>query len=134
MRSSTPAVSVEAYLVGLPGVQRAALEHLRQVILSAAPQTAESISYGIPTFKVRGRAVAHLGAAAGHCAFYPGAVAGAFAAELTAFSTGKGTIRFQPEAPLPDDLVRRIVRFNIERQGVARANPDIAPPGQTGRG
>ena len=42
--------------------QRVALEHLRRVILSAAPGAVESISYGIPTFKVKGRAVAHLGA------------------------------------------------------------------------
>lgn len=118
MRTMTPAASVDAYLAALPTGQRAALEHLRRVILSAAPEAAESISYGIPTFKVKGRAVAHLGAAAKHCAFYPGAVAEAFAEDLAGFSTSKGTIRFQPNAPLPDDLVRRIVRFNMQRQGV----------------
>lgn len=117
----TPAASVDAYLAALPTDQRAALSHLRTVILSAAPEAVESISYGIPTFKVKGKAVAHLGAAVKHCAFYPGAVGEAFAEELAAFSTSKGTIRFQPAAPLPDDLVRRIVQFNIERQGVARA-------------
>ncbi len=119
MRRMTPAATVDAYLAALPADQRAALEHLRRVVLSAAPGAVESISYGIPTFKVTGKAVAHLGAAAKHCAFYPGAVADAFAAELAGYSTGKGTIRFQPDAPLPDDLVRRIVRFNIARQGAA---------------
>ena len=114
----TPAASVDAYLAALPPGQRTALEHLRRVILSAAPGAVESISYGIPTFKVKGRAVAHLGAAASHCAFYPGAVAEAFAGELAGFSTSKGTVRFQPDAPLPDDLVRRIVLFNMDRQGV----------------
>ena len=118
MRRMTPAPSVDAYLAAQPSEQRAALEHLRRVILSAAPGAVESISYGIPTFKVKGKAVAHLGAAAKHCAFYPGAVAEAFAEELAGFSTSKGTVRFQPAAPLPDDLIRRIVRFNIERQGV----------------
>lgn len=119
MRSMTLAASVDAYFAALPTEQRAALEHLRRVILSAAPGAAESISYGIPTFKVKGRAVAHLGAAAKHCAFYPGAVADAFSVELAGFSTSKGTIRFQPDAPLPDDLVRRIVLFTIKRQGGA---------------
>lgn len=114
----TPAPSVDAYLAALPSEQQAALEHLRRVILSAAPEAVESISYGIPTFKVKGRAVAHLGAAARHCAFYPGAVGEAFADDLAGFSTSKGTVRFQPAAPLPDDLVRRIVRFNMQRQGV----------------
>jgi uncharacterized protein YdhG (YjbR/CyaY superfamily) len=118
MRSMRPPDSVDAYLAALPEAQRAALEHLRRTIRAAAPEAVESISYGIPTFKVKGRAVAHLGAAAKHCAFYPGAVTDAFAAELAGFPISKGTIRFQPDAPLPDDLVRRIVRFNMERQGV----------------
>ena len=43
---------------------------------------------------------------------------GTFGAELAAFSTSKGTVRFTPERPIPDDLVRRIVRFNIVGQGV----------------
>jgi uncharacterized protein YdhG (YjbR/CyaY superfamily) len=118
MRTMTPARSVDAYLAALPPGQRAALEHMRGVILATAPEAVESISYGIPTFKVKGKAVAHIGAAAKHCAFY-GAVADVFADDLAGFSTSKGTIRFQPAAPLPDDLVRRIVRFNIERQGLA---------------
>ena len=119
MRKTPPADTVDGYLAALPADQRAALEHLRRVILSAAPGAVESISYGIPTFKVKGKAVAHLGAAAKHCAFYPGAVADAFAGDLAGYATSKGTIRFQPGAPLPDDLVRRIIRFNLDRQGVA---------------
>jgi uncharacterized protein YdhG (YjbR/CyaY superfamily) len=122
MRKSAAAVTtVEAYLAALPPEQRAALAHLRAVILSAAPGAVEGISYGIPTFKVGGKAVAHLGAAAKHCAFYPGAVMDEFAVELAGFSTSKGTVRFQPSAPIPDDLVRRIVRFNIARQGVGQS-------------
>jgi len=134
MRSMTPAAPVDAYLAALPDGQREALEHLWRVILSAAPEAVESISYGIPTFKVKGKAVAHLGAAARHCAFYPGAVATTFATELTGFSTSKGTIRFQPDAPLPDDLVRRIVQFNIQRQGVAQDVRGGPPSGAAGQG
>lgn len=118
MRSAKPAPSVDAYFAALPTDQRKALEHLRSVIRATAPDAAESISYGIPTYKVKGKAVAHIGAAAKHCAFY-GAVPDVFAADIVGFSTSKGAIRFQPDAPLPDDLVRRIVLFNIERQGLA---------------
>ncbi|MBP7704971.1 MAG: DUF1801 domain-containing protein [Caulobacter sp.] len=116
--AAAPAATVEAYLAALPPVQRAALEHLRAVILSAAPGAAEGISYGIPTFKVGGKAVGHMAAAARRLSFHPGAVIEAFAAELAGFATSKGTVRFQPDSPIPDDLVRRIVRFNIDRQGV----------------
>lgn len=119
MRNAAPAAAtVAAYLAAVPPPQRAALEHLRAVILSAAPGAVETISYGIPTFKVGGKAVAHLAAAARHCSFHPGAVMDDFGAELAGFSTSKGTVRFQPDALIPDDLVRRIVRFNMARQGV----------------
>ena len=36
-----------------------------------------------------------------------------FADRLTGFDTSKGTIRFQPEAPLPEDLVREIVQYRV---------------------
>lgn len=116
--AAVPLATVDAYLDALTPEQRGPLQHLRQVILSAAPGATEGISYGIPTFKVKGKAVGHLAAASRHLSFHPGAVMDQFAAELAPWSTSKGTVRFTPETPLPDDLVRRIVRFNIERQGV----------------
>lgn len=112
------ATTVDAYLDALTPEQRGPLQHLREVILSAAPGAVEGISYGIPTFKVKGKAVGHFAAAAKHLSFHPGDISGAFGDELAAFSTSKGTVRFTPDKPIPDDLVRRIVRWNIERQGV----------------
>lgn len=36
-----------------------------------------------------------------------------FADELAGYRTSTGTIRFQPDAPLPDDLVARLVRARM---------------------
>lgn len=108
------AASIDAYLADLPVAQRTALEVLRRQILAAAPGAEECISYGLPTFKLNGNLV-HFGAAARHCAFYPGAVVDRFAARLAGFETSKGTIRFQPEKPLPPDLVREIVEHCVAR-------------------
>ncbi|MCP2265464.1 hypothetical protein ACFQHV_01535 [Promicromonospora thailandica] len=35
----------------------------------------------------------------------------ALAADLVGFSTSKGTVRFSPEHPLPDDVLDRLVLF-----------------------
>jgi uncharacterized protein YdhG (YjbR/CyaY superfamily) len=115
-----PAASVDDYLAKLSAEQRAALESLRGQIRAVAPEAVEAISYGLPTFKLNGNLV-HFGAAAKHCAFYPGAVIDAFAERLKGFETAKGTIRFQPDAPLPPDLVEDIVRHRIVQNAALAA-------------
>ena len=107
-----PAASIDDYLAKLPSDQRAALEALRDQIRDLAPEAEEAISYGLPTFKLNGNLV-HFGAAAKHCAFYPGAVIAEFAERLEDFETAKGTIRFQPDSPLPPDLIADIVQHRI---------------------
>jgi uncharacterized protein YdhG (YjbR/CyaY superfamily) len=109
-----PAASIDDYLSKLPTEQRLALEALRGQIRAVAPEAVETISYGLPTFKLDGNLV-HFGAAAKHCAFYPGAVVDEFAERLAGFETSKGTIRFQPDAPLPPALVREIVEHCVAR-------------------
>ncbi|WP_419253951.1 iron chaperone [Caulobacter sp. ErkDOM-YI] len=106
------AASIDAYLAEVPPDQRAALEALRRQIRDAAPDAEECISYGLPSFRLNGLLV-HFGAAKRHCAFYPHNVIEPFADRLKAYDTSKGTIRFQPAAPLPEALVREIVQYRV---------------------
>lgn len=105
--------TVDAYLKALPADQRAALERIRAVVRGLAPGVEECISYGLPTFKLDGKTVLHIGAAAKHCAIY-GAV-GDFGDALAKYDVSKGTIRFQPEAPLPMALLRTLIRGRLAR-------------------
>ena len=106
--------TVDGYLARVSGEKRAALEKLRRDIRAAAPEAQECIAYGIPTFRVDGKMLVSFGAAAGHCAFYPGAwPIEALRNDLRAYETRKGTIRFQPGRPLPAALVRKLVRARI---------------------
>jgi len=60
-------------------------------------------------------------AAAKHCAFYAGSIAREFAKELKGYDTsGKGTIRFGSDSPLPPGLVRRIVKARVARQKASK--------------
>jgi uncharacterized protein YdhG (YjbR/CyaY superfamily) len=118
--------SVDEYLAPLSNTKRAALEKLRKAITSAAPGAEECISYGIPAFRLGGRMLLAFGAATNHCAFYAGAFPiQAHREELEAYDTSKGTIRFQPDSPLPATLVRKLVKTRIAeyaaRQPVASA-------------
>lgn len=109
------ATSIEEYLADLPAKQRAALETLRKVIKTAAPQATESISWGMPTFKDTRPLVAYA-AFKEHLSFFvmSTAVMDDYKDELAAFDSSKGTIRFQPEKPLPVALVKKLVKARIE--------------------
>ncbi|HXF41070.1 MAG TPA: DUF1801 domain-containing protein [Blastocatellia bacterium] len=112
-KSRTPE-TIDEYLAPLSNDKRAALEKLRKDIKSAAPQAEECISYQVPGFRLFGRLLVSFGAAAKHCAFYPGAYPiEAHKDELKAYSTSKGTIRFSTERPLPTALVRKLVKSRI---------------------
>jgi uncharacterized protein YdhG (YjbR/CyaY superfamily) len=103
---------INAYLANQPATVRRVLEALRLTIQAAATDATESISYGMPAFRLHGRPLVAFGAASEHCAFYPmsPAVVAAHKRQLEPYSTSKGTIRFTSERPLPAVLVKRLVR------------------------
>lgn len=118
----------DEYLAPLSNEKRTALEKLRKAITSAAPKADECISYQIPAFRLGGRMLVAFGAAANHCAFYPGAFpVEAHKDELKAYDTSKGTIRFHADSPLPATLVRKLVKTRIAeyatQQPVAADDP-----------
>jgi uncharacterized protein YdhG (YjbR/CyaY superfamily) len=108
--------SVEDYLSQVPEEVRAALEKLRKTIKAAAPDTTETISYQMPTFKDHGRFLVSYAAFKDHCSLFPAseAVMEVLGEELKPYFSGKGTIRFHPAKPLPAALVTKIVQTRLE--------------------
>jgi uncharacterized protein YdhG (YjbR/CyaY superfamily) len=105
--------TIDQYLAALPTDQRVALQKLRKQILAAAPRAEECISYQLPAFRLDGRVLVWFGAAKDHCSFYPGGIVAAFKDDLKNYNTSKGTIRFQPDKPLPAVLIRELVKARI---------------------
>jgi uncharacterized protein YdhG (YjbR/CyaY superfamily) len=108
--------SVDAYLARLPNAPRAALEQLRETIKAVAPEATETISYQMPAFRLDGRFLVWYAAFKDHCSLFPATekVLEAHATALKPYFSGKGTIRFTVEEPLPAALVKKIVRTRIE--------------------
>jgi uncharacterized protein YdhG (YjbR/CyaY superfamily) len=102
-----------------PDVQEL-LQKIRRTIREAAPGAEEAVKYGIPTFTLKGNLV-HFGAYKEHIGFYP-APSGIeeFKDELAAYGSGKGTVRFPLDKPIPFDLISRIVKFRVN-ENLARA-------------
>jgi uncharacterized protein YdhG (YjbR/CyaY superfamily) len=112
--------TIDAYLRGVDPDKRAALQKLRKTIHAAYPRADECISYGIPAFRLDGKLLVWFGAGAHHCALYPGGVVDELSDELAGYEISKGTVRFQPDAPLPAALVRKLLAARIARGGVRK--------------
>lgn len=112
---------VDEFLARVSPEARAALEELRGMIRTAAPDAVEAVAYGVPAFRYRGRPLVSYGAAKAHCSFYVQSpeVMEAHADALRGYRTSKGTVHFQPDAPLPADLVTTLVRARIAETDAA---------------
>ena len=107
--------SVKQYLSWQNTDQRAALDTLREVIASAAPDATEGISYSMPAFLLGGKGLVCYAAFKDHYSLFPmsGAVVEQHAAELGDRVAGKGTIQFRYDERLPVALVKKIVKTRV---------------------
>lgn len=116
-----------AYVDGLAPERAAALRHIIDLALDEAPGAIEGMSYGMPALKVAGKPLIGVIAAKAHLSVFPfsGAVVEQVAGRLPGYSLSKGTIRFTPGTPLPDDVIRDIVRLRLAELGHADGNPPV---------
>ncbi|HEV2249763.1 MAG TPA: DUF1801 domain-containing protein [Candidatus Limnocylindria bacterium] len=114
---------VAAYFATLPKDTRVELERLRKAVRSAAPGATETISYGMPTFKKDGRTIVSIAAWKGHCSLYGVGypVLRAFATEVKPYRTERSTVSFPHDTPIPDALVRTLVRARVAALAKAAA-------------
>ena len=114
MRSNLPPpADVTEYLSRCAPEVRTQLTALRRLIQHAAPAAVETLAYGMPTYR-QGVNLVHFAAFPQHIGFYP-TPAGmtAFAAEFAGYVSGKGSVQFPLDQPLPLDLIERVVRFRV---------------------
>jgi uncharacterized protein YdhG (YjbR/CyaY superfamily) len=115
---------VDAYLAKLAPDARGALQRLRKVIKSVAPGATEQISYGMPAFRQQ-RLLVSYAAFKDHCSFFVMStkVLDAYADDLAPFISGRGTLRFTVEKPLPVALVKKLVKARLAENASAPRSP-----------
>jgi uncharacterized protein YdhG (YjbR/CyaY superfamily) len=100
--------------------KRSGHEQLRKTLRSIVPKAEECISYRIPALRLDGRMLVYFGAASKHCAIY--GLSEVDAGDLDDYDTrGRGTIRFQPDKPLPTTLLRKLVKARIAKNDARTA-------------
>jgi uncharacterized protein YdhG (YjbR/CyaY superfamily) len=106
--------SIDEYIESFPEEIGAKLKRMRAIIRSEAPDATEKISYQMPTYYLKGNLV-HFAGYEKHIGFYP-TPSGieAFKDEFKNFKFSKGAVQFPINEPLPEDLLRRIIRFRVK--------------------
>ncbi|MBI1933336.1 MAG: DUF1801 domain-containing protein [Ignavibacteriales bacterium] len=106
--------NIDEYIETFPKNIQIILNEIRKVILLAAPNAEEKISYNMPTFFLN-RNLVHFAGYKNHVGFYPtpsGIVN--FAEELKSYKTSKGAIQFPIDKPLPVKTITKIVKFRVK--------------------
>lgn len=112
--------NIDDYIAGFPEDVQPKLQLVRKTIKAAAPRAEETIKYAMPTFMYKGNLVYFAGYKE-HIGFYPfPAAADEFRKESAKYKTGKGSIQFPLDQPMPVGLIKKIVKHYI-KQNEAKA-------------
>ncbi|MDR2475240.1 MAG: DUF1801 domain-containing protein [Bacteroidales bacterium] len=122
--------TVDEYLAAFSDEIRVLLEQIRATVRQTAPEATESITFQMPTYKLKGKPLVYFAGYKRHIGFYPiPSGIEAFKEELADYKqSGKGTVQFPHTKPLPLDLIRRIVEFRVwEVSGNQGKSSELSP-------
>lgn len=106
----TPVASdVADYIAAAPREARTQLRELRKLVKAAEPKAVESIGYGMPYYKYKGRPLASFAAYKGHVSVF-GMPVHELKAETDKYLAAKGTLHFPIGDPLPANLLTKLVK------------------------
>ena len=111
---ATKPTTIDQYISGFPLETQEILEEIRTTIKKVAPESEETISYAIPTFKLNGKTLVHFAAFKNHIGFYATPTGHeAFREALSVYKQGKGSVQFPLDKPMPLELITEIVKFRV---------------------
>jgi len=106
--------TIDEYIESFEPEIKKTLIELRNFIKSKVPEATEKISYGMPTFYLHGNLI-HFAAFKNHYSIFPSPSGiDAFEKELTPYRTGKGTLSFPMNKPLPWNIIEKVLEYRIK--------------------
>lgn len=113
MNTNSPQ-TIDAYIKQTPAAVQEILRKIYELIRKEVPEAQEKISYQIPTFTLHGKYLVYFAAFKNHIGFFPTASdLEAAIPEAAKYRTGKGTLQFPLDQPIPYELIRKIVAFRV---------------------
>ncbi|MGL5314047.1 MAG: iron chaperone [Peptostreptococcaceae bacterium] len=90
------------------------LQQLLKIIKEEAPEAKICKKYNMPAFVLNGNLV-YFAAYKNHIGFYSiSNTPQVFESEFRDYKVGKGSVQFPLNKPLPEELIRKIVRYRVD--------------------
>lgn len=109
--------TVDSYIAAQDPMVQDRLQTLCQLVHTTCPDAVESIAYGMPAYKYKKKPLIYFAAFAHHIGLYatPSGHT-AFVDQLSSYKQGKWSVQLPLDQPLPLDLIRQIIIFNMTEQ------------------
>jgi uncharacterized protein YdhG (YjbR/CyaY superfamily) len=105
---------IEEYINNADVNHQDKLNQIYLLIKGLVPMAEETLSWGMPTLKVKGNLV-HFAEQKKHLGFYPGSsCVELFETDLNEYKHSKGAIQFPYDKELPVELIKKIVLYRLK--------------------
>lgn len=132
MNTNMNTVTIDDYIKDFPKEVQKMLKEIRVTIQETAPEATEKMSYGMPTFYLHGNLV-HFAAFKYHIGFYATPTGHEkFQKQLSNYKSGKGSVQFPLDEPIPLELIAKIVKFRV-KENLATAKEKKHGKGQSAK-
>lgn len=109
-------MTIEEYISKSPKQAQVPARAIYKLIKDIAPEAVESISYGVPTFKLNSKPLVYFAAYEHHIGLYatPNGHE-AFKDQFAKYKQGKGSVQFPLDQPMPVELIKKVVEYRIHQ-------------------
>lgn len=113
MAQASKPTTVDEYIGSFDEPTQSFLARLRALSREAAPQATEGLRWGSPAYFVDTILFVFAGYARHANFVFTPSTKAAFSAELSEFTTGKGSIQLPYDQPVPCELLKRMIAHRI---------------------
>ncbi len=107
--------TVDKYIAQQPSAVQPALHTIRAQMQGLLPGSAETISYAMPTYRLKKSNIVHFAAFKKHIGIFPGSqVCEELAAQYPAYVKAKGTIHLPLDGPFPHPFIDIVVHLRLK--------------------
>lgn len=106
--------TVDEYLDAFPDTAQALLRQLREISRAGAPNAVEGLKWGSPAYSLDTILFVFSGHKSHANFVFTPSTREAFAKELTAFKTGKGSVQLPYTEPVPSELLNKMIQYRLK--------------------